>query len=380
MIGGPMRNGFSPAMAMGLLSEPEVAQPGVEEESPWYGSRDQAAMMMAALSNGLAGLTLRGRSGMAPINNATFANARKNIKRNQSMDFLAENNPELHKQLMQLPEEVRDLYMGEAFKAMFAEPKDSYSILSGEQKEKLGLPADGSFKINTATGEVSGIGNGGTTINNNMGGGAKPFETKLGEQAAEWYGGRRVTSLENRSEANRVIGDLQNAMKSGQPITGSWASYLPETLRNAVDAEGLDLQQSVERIVQQSLKETLGAQFAQKEAEQLFARTWNPKAPPEVNLRRAQRLLRELDSYAANMDHITKGMLESDGSILRWLGDNPISSGSLSASSIYDIEYEDDFDTAGVASSGPAAKPSWVSQEDWDLLTDEEKADPIWQQ
>lgn len=168
MIGGPMRKGFSPAMAMGLLSDPEAAQPGVEEESPWYGSRDQAAMMMAALSNGLAGLTLRGKSAMAPINNATFAGARKNIKRNQSMDFLAEKNPELHKQLMQLPEEVRDLYMGEAFKAMFAEPKDSYSILTPEQKEKLGLPAEGNFKINTATGEVSGIGNGGTTINNNI--------------------------------------------------------------------------------------------------------------------------------------------------------------------------------------------------------------------
>ena len=202
----------------------------------------------------------------------------------------------------------------------------------------------------------------------NMGGAAKPFETKLGESAADWVSGRNVASRGNRREANRVIGDLEKAIANGEAVTGSFASYFPDSVRNLIDSEGLDMQQSVERIVQQSLKETLGAQFAQKEAEQLFARTWNPKASPQVNLRRTKRLLSELDAYAANMDHIANGMLQSDGNILKYLQENPLDSGSLFGSSIYDIEYEEPYD-AGT----PVQKPADVSQSDWDLLNDAER-------
>lgn len=208
-----------------------------------------------------------------------------------------------------------------------------------------------------------------TTINTgDMGGGAKPFEEALGKQAAEWMGGRRISSGQNRSEANRVIGRLQQAIKEGDPITGDFVSYLPESARNLFGAEGVELQQDVERIVQQSLKETLGAQFAQKEAEQLFARTWNPKASPEVNLRRTQRLLSELDGYATNMDAITSGMITSNGNILQHLNDNPELAGVYTADTIYNLEYEEPFD-----SGTPVNRPNDVDQATWDLMPEEDK-------
>lgn len=172
--------GMDPMFKPGGVAATPGIVPQPEEESGLSGllgglkegfgnmDRNKAAMMMSALSNGFGNMTLRGNGGLKQMNNAIFAQSNKNIKNNKSMEYLKENNPDLHAQLMKLPEGVRDQYMGHAFKAMFADPKDKFSILTAEEKAAAGLPADGNFKRNDGTGEVSGIGNGGTTINNNI--------------------------------------------------------------------------------------------------------------------------------------------------------------------------------------------------------------------
>ena len=218
-------------MDMGFLDfeMPGAPQPAVpapaQEDQPWYGDKDTAAMMLAQLSNGLAGMTLRGKSGMQGMNNAVFASAKKNKDRNKSMEYLKEKNPELHAQLMQLPEGVRDAYMGHAFKAMFADPKDSFSILTAEQKEKLNLPADGNFKINNATGEVSGIGNGGTTITNNIPGslptpkaGYRNVTNEDGQLIAQEVIPGGPADLEAQAEAERVAARGKQKADAGMTV------------------------------------------------------------------------------------------------------------------------------------------------------------------
>jgi len=337
---------FTPEGLMEIESPQRSRKSGMIDK-PWYKDKDNLRMGLAQLSNAFYGMG-GGKNPMAAMNNAQYARGMKNKQQNKTMDYMIQQNPEMAKKLMQLPPEIRDQYMGEMVKASFAGPdKESAFAEKVRMLEATGVPRS------QAVSQV--LSGGGTNISVSTGGGAKPFESKIGENAAEWVSGRSVTSRGNRREANRVIGDLETAIANGEAITGSFASYMPESIRNLVDAEGLDMQQSVERIVQQSLKETLGAQFAQKEAEQLFARTWNPKASPQVNLRRTKRLLGELDAYAANMDHISSGMLQSDGNILKWLGENPLDQGSIFGDSIYDIEYEDDFDTAGINQQPEAA-------------------------
>jgi len=329
-------------------------------DMPWYKDKDRMGMMLAALSNGFGNMTLRGNQGMRGVNNMLIQKGMQGMEENKTMKYLAENNPELFKVMAKVPPGQRGDYMKLAMQSRFATQDESAFAEKVRMLEESGVPRD------QALAQV--LSGSGTNITMNMGGGAKPFEAKLGEAAADWVSGRNIASRGNRREANRVIEDLERAIESGQPVTGSFASYFPDSVRNMIDAEGLDMQQSVERIVQQSLKETLGAQFAQKEAEQLFARTWNPKASPQVNLRRTKRLLAELDAYAANMDRIANGMLQSDGNILQYLKENPLDSGSLFGTSIYDIEYEEPYD-AGT----PVQKPADVLQADWDLLTDEQK-------
>jgi len=57
-------------------------------------------------------------------------------------------------------------------------------------------------------------------------------------------------------------------------------------VRAILGEEGLDVQQRVEGIVQQSLRETLGAQFTQTEAFALISRAYNPRLPAKTNSKR----------------------------------------------------------------------------------------------
>lgn len=81
-------------------------------------------------------------------------------------------------------------------------------------------------------------------------------------------------------------------------------------IRKILGRQGLDIQQRVEGIVQQSLRETLGAQFTQTEAFRLISRSYNPGLSPQLNAKRLKmaatvaRKLIELNK--AKADHFDK--------------------------------------------------------------------------
>lgn len=70
-----------------------------------------------------------------------------------------------------------------------------------------------------------------------------------------------------------------NVLKSGQKLTGPVFSRLPAIIREAVNPTSVDVRADVEKVIQASLRETLGAQFTEKEGTQLLARTYNPALP-----------------------------------------------------------------------------------------------------
>ena len=57
-------------------------------------------------------------------------------------------------------------------------------------------------------------------------------------------------------------------------------------LRAIVDADSLDIQETVAGVIQQNLRETLGAQFTQREGFLLIQRAYNSRLSPQVNARR----------------------------------------------------------------------------------------------
>jgi hypothetical protein len=142
-------------------------------------------------------------------------------------------------------------------------------------------------------------------------------------QYDDWFiGGRGAQFEKNLDTFNEVLFDLDQRVANRQIEGGSdWAnddgSGFYQAMKGALvsrmpfmssaltpeDTNTLDL---VRAVVFQSLKETLGGQFAEREAENLVQAAYNPMLPPEVNRRRIQRLMTELRST----DHYMKSMAE----------------------------------------------------------------------
>ncbi len=113
--------------------------------------------------------------------------------------------------------------------------------------------------------------------------------------------------LDQRIAAQELEGssDWENDGGGGfaQALKGAMVQRMPfmAAAQVAEDANTLDL---VRAVVFQSLKETLGGQFAEREAENLVRAAYNPMLPPGVNKRRIQRLMTELRST----DHYMESM------------------------------------------------------------------------
>lgn len=89
-------------------------------------------------------------------------------------------------------------------------------------------------------------------------------------------------------------------------IPGSFGGLLQRNF----NPELADLKQNIEKIIQQDLRPTLGAQFTEKEGEGLMQRSFDPALTPEQNLRKLEDEIKNLKSIAstrlAAMQHYEK--------------------------------------------------------------------------
>jgi len=95
------------------------------------------------------------------------------------------------------------------------------------------------------------------------------------------------------------IGSLKDAvstLRSGKNITGPITSLVPDRAMAIFRPEALAARQRVENVMQQSLREILGGQFAQKEGEQLLKRAFDARLGEEENAKRAEFLLGTLQN------------------------------------------------------------------------------------
>lgn len=95
------------------------------------------------------------------------------------------------------------------------------------------------------------------------------------KQLVAWRSGDAATFFERMRDLRNAI----RVLKSGKQITGPLYGKLPDTIKALVSPESVDVRGDVEKVIQQSLRETLGAQFTQQEGQALLARTYNPQLP-----------------------------------------------------------------------------------------------------
>ena len=103
--------------------------------------------------------------------------------------------------------------------------------------------------------------------------------------------------------AERNIDQIEEAIsriKAPGQLTGTLWQFLPKSVREVVDRESVDVQEIIEQVVQQDLRQTLGAQFTEREGTRLIERAYNPRLPERLNLQRLQRLASQMKEAAAN--------------------------------------------------------------------------------
>ena len=93
-----------------------------------------------------------------------------------------------------------------------------------------------------------------------------------------------VFGFDPAAEPDRVI--AANDMNLTGPVLGRVPVDGAFGVRDAFNPQSVDVQQRIEQVVQQGLRETLGGQFAQQEGDRLIARAFNPKQEESVNIKR----------------------------------------------------------------------------------------------
>jgi hypothetical protein len=117
-----------------------------------------------------------------------------------------------------------------------------------------------------------------------LSGGAADFDKNLAQ----------LQKVEKNLSAGRKVGDTQNTGKQ-QNLTGPLLGMTPDWIGAYVNPEAVDARQKVEEIVQRNLRIILGAQFTQKEGENLIARAYNPSLSEEKNAVRLRALISSME-------------------------------------------------------------------------------------
>lgn len=105
------------------------------------------------------------------------------------------------------------------------------------------------------------------------------------------------------ASVQKNLQDLDTVVKrleEKDDVTGTLREKLipSDYVRSIVNEEAQDLKDTVERVIQQSLRQTLGAQFTEKEATRLIERSYNPRLSDEKNIERLKQTIKEIQNMA----------------------------------------------------------------------------------
>lgn len=122
------------------------------------------------------------------------------------------------------------------------------------------------------------------------------------QQYVAWRNGNAADFFDKIQQLRSAV----NVLKSGQKLTGPVFSRLPAIVREAVNPASVDVRADVEKVIQASLRETLGAQFTEKEGVQLLARTYNPALPETMVAENVEAELNKILAIAKSREAMAR--------------------------------------------------------------------------
>lgn len=130
--------------------------------------------------------------------------------------------------------------------------------------------------------------------------GQEATDKAFGKEYAQFTAGGGYSSIKSNLDKLRNISS--QLTKDSELTGGFFEKFAPESVadykRGIVNEEAQAVKDTVEQVIQQSLRETLGAQFTEKEAARLIDRSFNRKLSPEKNRERLEATIKEIDEMA----------------------------------------------------------------------------------
>ena len=196
------------------------------------------------------------------------------------------------------------------------------------------------------------------------------FEKEVDKRAAEtvldWTTGGRSKALQNVSEFSRIRDDLESG-KINTRTVGDFMPFVSDDVRRIFNEPAAEAVNDIRAIAFQVLRETLGAQFTEKEGERLMATYFDPKLSEQANLRRMDRMVKMTEQMVEDKDRLAKFMDKNRTAI----GFQSIAPDPMQTLRELVDEADSETDKKDIV-------PSGVDPGDWDFMTDEQKK--LWQQ
>lgn len=130
--------------------------------------------------------------------------------------------------------------------------------------------------------------------------GEKKLDERFTQTAEKW-----VSSGSAQVDANLANLDNKiNRLYAGEEnVSGPGFTFIPEALKPVLAPGAVGFLDEISDITFQSLRETLGAQFTEREANRLIRASFNQSLPEELNIPRLQRLSAKLKSIKQSKDN-----------------------------------------------------------------------------
>ncbi len=191
--------------------------------------------------------------------------------------------------------------------------KPGFKILTPQDAAQRGLPIQGyTWQINLETNDISPLVRPlQPAVQVNLPGQPKP-PTKLEEEmdrrfaqlAVEWLSGDRSSAASRINQLKAVT----KVLESGNRITNPVVGLTPDVVLSFVNPGAREARAIAERVIQEGLRATLGAQFTKVEGENFLARAYDPRAPQADNVRRLRSIVTQMEESAKDRESMMRYM------------------------------------------------------------------------
>ena len=214
-----------------------------------------------------------------------------------------------------------------------------YRAVTSEERTTYQIPEGVPARFNISENKPEIISGAAATTNINMPAEQKPsvgreaVDKAYAEDYLQWQRVGRSQAFTNLAAIGGVLGQLER----GEKLSGPAIGIAPNFILALTNPEATDARETVQGVVQQNLREILGGQFAQQEAQQLLDRAFNPSLDPSINARRLRRLYNQMEIAAKQRDSMANYFDENE-SLRGYTGEQPKLSDFYTAVSDFSVD------------------------------------------